>query len=99
MINLKYFSIFLIVLLFTNCQTINEKADKITRKENEKLTKFISQPVSKIIISFGEPDYILKKKKGNEIYVYKNKKYGILCERRFEISKKIVIGFTSKGCF
>ena len=37
---------------------------------------------------------------GKKIFVYKTKKYGIPCERKFEInSKEIVVGFTSKGCF
>ena len=36
---------------------------------------------------------------GNKIFVYKSKKYGITCERKFEINKtNIVISFTSSGC-
>ena len=32
--------------------------------------------------------------------IYNKKKYGILCERRFEVnSNSIVIGFVSNGCF
>jgi len=38
--------------------------------------------------------------KGNFEFVYNTSKYGIPCERRFEInSDKIVIGFVSNGCF
>ena len=37
---------------------------------------------------------------GTKVFVYKTKKYGIPCERKFEISNKdMVIGFVSKGCF
>ena len=37
---------------------------------------------------------------GNEVLVYKTKKYGIPCERKFEVdSNNIVVGFTSSGCF
>ena len=38
--------------------------------------------------------------KGNLILVYNTKKYGIPCERRFEVdSKSVVVGFVSNGCF
>ena len=38
--------------------------------------------------------------KGNLVFVYNTKKYGIPCERRFEIDpNSIVIGFVSNGCF
>ena len=37
---------------------------------------------------------------GGKFYVYTKKKYNITCERKFEVDKtKIVVGFTSKGCF
>ena len=38
--------------------------------------------------------------KGSKFFVYTKKKYNITCERKFEIDQnKIIIGFTSKGCF
>ena len=41
-----------------------------------------------------------KNEEGNLELVYKTNKYGITCERRFEInSDSIIIGFVSKGCF
>jgi hypothetical protein len=41
-----------------------------------------------------------KNAKGNFEFVYNTKKYGIPCERRFEInSENIVVGFVSNGCF
>ena len=48
----------------------------------------------------GEPDSITKDDKGATFLIYKKKKYSITCERKFEIDKnKMVVGFTSKGCF
>ena len=36
---------------------------------------------------------------GNEILVYKTKKYGIPCKRQFEINATgVIVGFTSSGC-
>ena len=43
----KIFSItFLAFILFSGCQTIKDKTDKIVEKENEKLSKYIDQPAS-----------------------------------------------------
>ena len=51
-------------------------------------------------MDLGKPDEDYKNENGNFEFVYKNKKYGILCERKFEINpSSVVIGFVSKGCF
>ena len=48
----------------------------------------------------GEPDNIIKSDKGTTFLIYTKKKYSITCERKFEIDQnKMVVGFTSKGCF
>lgn len=100
---IKKFFLFklILVLIFINaCQTINEKSESVTKKENEKLSKFIGQPVSELKIVMGNPDDEDKDGKGSKIFIYKNKKYGISCERKFEINEvDMVVGFSSKGCF
>ena len=86
--------------LFSGCQTIKDKTDKIVEKENTKLSQFIGKSSSNLQIELGKPDEDFKNDKGNLEFVYNSKKYGILCERRFEIdSNSIVIGFVSNGCF
>ena len=51
-------------------------------------------------MALGKPDEDFKNDEGNLELVYNTKKYGILCERRFEVdSNFIVIGFVSNGCF
>ena len=86
--------------MVTGCQTIKEKTDRIVEKENEKLSKYISKPVSTLQMDLGKPDEDFKNEKGNVEFVYNTKKYGILCERRFEIdSNSVVVGFVSNGCF
>ena len=48
----------------------------------------------------GLPDEVVYSNKGSIFFIYIKKKYGITCERKFEIdNNKIVIGFSSKGCF
>ena len=88
------------MILITGCKTIKEKTDAIVEKENQKLGKFIGKLSSDLQIELGKPDEDFKNDKGNLVFVYNTKKYGIPCERRFEIdSNSIVVGFVSNGCF
>ena len=92
---------FILLLVFlSGSQSINKKSEEIIKKENEKLSKFIGQPESELKIVMGNPDDEAKDEKGSKILIYKNKKYTISCERRFEINEvNMVVGFSSKGCF
>ena len=96
------YAFFLLVFLFMNigCQTIENKSQAAIKKENEKLSKFLQQPASELKIVMGKPDSIIKDDKGSTFLVYTKKKYNITCERKFEIDQnKMIVGFTSKGCF
>ena len=96
------YTIFLItsLLVISGCQTIEKKSQSAIKKENEKLSKFIQQPESELKIVMGEPDSIIKDDKGSTFLVYTKKKYNITCERKFEIDQnKMIVGFSSKGCF
>ena len=89
-----------IFLMVTACQTVQEKTDKIVEQENKRLGKYIGQLSSELKIDLGNPDEDFKNEKGNQVLVYKTKKYGISCERKFEVdTNSVVIGFSSKGCF
>ena len=98
---LKFILISLFFLtLVAGCQTIKDKTDKIVEKENAKLSEYIGKTSSNLQMELGKPDEDFKNDKGNLELVYNTKKYGILCERRFEVdSNSIVIGFVSNGCF
>ena len=96
------YTIFLITFLFviSGCQTIEKKSQSAIKKENEKLSKFLQQPETELKIVMGEPDSIIKDDKGSTFLVYTKKKYNITCERKFEIDQnKMIVGFTSAGCF
>ena len=99
--NLGFFLVnFIIIVLLTGCQTIKEKTDAIVEKENQMLSNYIGKSLSNLQMDLGKPDEDFKNNKGNVIFVYNTKKYGIPCERRFELNtKSIVIGFVSNGCF
>ena len=93
-------SLLLIFVFFSGCQTIKDKTDAIVEKENAKLSEYIGKTSSNLQMELGKPDEDFKYDKGNLELVYNTKKYGILCERRFEVdSNSMVIGFVSNGCF
>jgi len=88
------------LILVTGCKTIKQKTDAIVEKENEKLSKYIGKSSSNLQMDLGKPNEDFKNEKGNLELIYNTKKYGIPCERRFEInSDSIVVGFVSNGCF
>ena len=92
-------SLLIIFILISGCETIKKKSDEVVEKENERFGLFVGNPVSELRMEIGAPssDYISEN--GNEILVKKTKKYGIPCERKFEInSSGTVIKFSSSGC-
>ena len=98
---LNFLVIFLAILFLLNgCQTIKKKTDSIVEKENEKLSKYIGKSSKELKLDLGKPSEDYKNEKGNFELIYKTKKYGIPCERKFELnSNSIVVGFVSNGCF
>ena len=92
--------LFISVFILSGCQTVKNKTDAIVEKENEKLSKYIGKSSNELRLDLGKPDEDFKNEKGNVELVYKTKKYGIPCERRFELNTElVVIGFVSNGCF
>ena len=91
--------LFSILLMVSGCQTIKKKSDEVAEKENERFGQFVGKQVTELKMELGSPteDYI--NEIGNETLVYKTKKYGIPCERKFEINTGgTIVGFTSSGC-
>ena len=93
---------------FLSEDIILEENDSTKRVENYDLFAqecfvFESQHFYDVIKVASEHDVQLVavlNEKGNFELVYKTKKYGILCERKFEINSNfIIIGFVSNGCF
>jgi hypothetical protein len=98
--NILVIKIIFLLIFLASCQTIKQKTDAIVEKENSKLSQYIGKTISNLQMDLGKPDEDFKNDKGNLELVYNTKKYGIVCERRFEVnSESIVIGFVSNGCF
>ncbi len=97
---LKFIKLLLLIFIIaTGCQTIKEKSDEVVEKENEKFGLFVGKPVSELRMEIGAPSSDFINENGNEILVYKTKKYGIPCERKFEInSNGTIVKFSSSGC-
>ncbi len=89
----------LISILISGCQTIKKKSDEVAERENEKFGLFVGKSVTEMRMELGSPKEDYVGENGNEILVYKTKKYGIPCERKFEVnSSGIIVGFSSSGC-
>ena len=89
----------MLIFIFSGCQTIKEKSNAIAEKENREYGKLVGKEMNDLKIELGNPieDYV--NETGNKVFVYKTKKYGISCERKFEINQNnIVESFTSSGC-
>ena len=81
-----FFSIFLVFLLF-GCQTIENKTEKIGKKEIKEISKFINQPESELKIVMGEPDEIKYDDKGSKFFVYKKKNMELLAKESLKLTK------------
>ena len=98
--NILLIKLIFLLMFLTSCETIKKKSDAIVEKENEKLSKYIGKTLNNLQIDLGKPDEDFKNEKGNLEFIYNTKKYGIPCERKFEIdSNSIVVSFVSNGCF
>ena len=98
--NLKnLFIVLSIFFIFSGCQTIKEKSDSIAEKENEIFGKLVGKEMNDLKIQLGNPTEDYVNESGNRVFVYKTKKYGIPCERKFEINQNNIIeSFSSSGC-
>lgn len=98
MIKALFFSLALI--LISGCKTVTKKVDEASKKESQKLSKFLKKTETELKIEFGEPDLIDLANNKNRILVYYDSKFKIKCERSFEVNRKnIVVAFNSKNCF
>ena len=92
-------SLFSILLILSGCQTIKKKSDEVAEQENERFGEFIGNQVTELKMELGSPTEDFINEIGNETLVYKTKKYGIPCERKFEINTNgTIVGFSSSGC-
>ena len=87
------------LILLSGCQTIQNKSDEVAQRENEKVGQFVGKQVIELKTELGAPTDDFINELGNETLIYRTKKYGIPCERKFTINTNgTIIGFSSSGC-
>ena len=97
----KFITVFVsfMIIFLAGCQTIKKKSDEVAEKENEKFGQFVGKEVNEMRLELGSPSEDYVNELGNEMLIYKTKKYGIPCERKFEVnSSGTIVGFSSSGC-
>ena len=99
----KIFSIFFIsffsIVILSGCQAVKKKSEKIIKKEDDMLSKFLGRSIEELKNDMGQPSETLYSNNGNKVLVYKTTKYTVLCERKFEVNNEnIVIKYSSNGC-
>ena len=52
---LFFVKLILLLVLVSSCETVQKKSNEAVKKENEKLSKFIGQPLSELKIVMGNP--------------------------------------------
>ena len=94
------FSLLFVLILFSGCQAVKKKSDEVAERENEKYGQFVGSQVNQMKLELGAPtEDLIINEVGNEVLIYKTKKYGIPCERKFEFnSSGIIVAFSSSGC-
>ena len=80
-VRMKLFHSILLVFFIFGCQAIENKADKIGKKEIKEISKFLQQPESELKIEMGEPDEIANDEKGSKFYIYKKKNMALLVKK------------------
>ena len=87
------------LILLSGCQTIQNKSDEVAQRENERFGQFVGKQVIELKKELGSPTDDFINELGNETLIYRTKKYGIPCERKFTINTNgTIIGFSSSGC-
>ena len=91
--------LFLLIFIISSCKAIDRKIDNLSLEEEKNLSRLLGKQQIELINEFGKPDGVIHNDDG-KILIFTTKKYNITCERKFEIDQnKMVVGFTSKGCF
>tara|TARA_B100000700_G_scaffold198257_1_gene218102 strand:+ start:362 stop:664 length:303 start_codon:yes stop_codon:yes gene_type:complete len=91
--------IILFFIFVSGCETVKKKSDEVAERENEKYGQFLGKQVVDLKMELGEPTEDFLNELGNKTLIYKTKKYGISCERKFEVNNKdTIIKFSSSGC-
>ena len=84
-VNMKLFFNILLVFSLFGCQAIENKADKIGKKEIKEVSKFLQQPEAELKIEMGEPDKILNSNRATKFFIYEKKNMALLVKKSLKL--------------
>ena len=82
---MKFFISILLVILLSGCQAIENKADKIGKKEIKEISRFLQQPEAELKIEMGEPDKILNSNRATKFFIYEKKNMALLVKKSLKL--------------
>ena len=89
----KIFSIFLIsffsIVILSGCQAVKKKSEKIIKKEDDMLSKFLGRSVEELKNDMGKPSETHYSDNGNKVLVYKttNQHFSEISELFFSMGR------------
>ena len=94
------FALLTSLIALNSCKTVDSKIQETLKIEDQRLSAFIGKNQSYVRIELGNPTEEIVDEKGFRNLIYKSKKYGLECARKFTVDEaNMVTGFESKGCF
>ena len=94
------FALLTSLIALNSCKTVDSKIQETLKIEDQRLSAFIGKNQSYVRIELGNPTEEIVDEKGFRNLIYKSKKYGLKCVRKFTVDEaNMVTGFESKGCF
>ena len=84
------FSLLFILILFSGCQAIKKKSDKVAERENEKYGQFVGSQVNQMKLELGAPtEDLIINEVGNEVLIYKTKNMVFLVKESLKLIRAV----------
>jgi len=97
---LLLFTLLTSLITLNSCKTVDSKIQESLKKEDRRLSTFIGKNQSYVRIDLGNPTEEIVNEQGFITLIYRSKKYGFKCVRKFTVDKaNMISGFESKGCW
>ena len=97
---LLLFTLLTSLITLNSCKTVDSKIQETLKKEDQRLSTFIGKNQSYVRIDLGNPTKEIVNEQGFITLIYRSKKYGFKCVRKFTVDKaNMISGFESKGCW
>ena len=97
---LLLFTLLTSLITLNSCKTVDSKIQETLKKEDQRFSTYIGKNQSYVRIDLGNPTEEIVNEQGFITLIYRSKKYGFKCLRKFTVDKaNMISGFESKGCW